>query len=185
MTKKATRVMLKGTEGNEDYLIIARDSGFVLGFKALLAIGQDNGKWGCRLRMVAAPSDIPIAKTKANLKKMIDVFTGVDWHKRSEERFSTMMIKPLEWGISFPEKVQEAVEGGITELFDEIATQLGDVKFLNRKDAESFATEAFKTQLDEMHASYLKWKGETESEVSATPADVIDFPSADDGGQDV
>ncbi len=183
MTKKATRVMLKGTEGNDDYLIIARDSGFVLGFKPLLGLGPDNGKWGCRLRMVPAPSDIPIAKTPANLEKMTDVFTGIPWQKRSEERFSTMFLKSMEWGISFPKKIIATVEKGLPELFDEIEEKLGEIKFLNRKDAELFAIEAFKSQLKEVHDSYLKWKGEHDEKGTAS-ADVIDFPPIDEG-QDV
>ena len=51
---KKVRNMIVGSEGHEDYLVIARQNGYVLGLKPLLMISSDEAQFGFRLRMQKA-----------------------------------------------------------------------------------------------------------------------------------
>lgn len=190
MNDTSHRVMINGTEGNPDYLVVARSKGYVLGFKPLIHMNKDGGAFGCRLRMQAAPSDIPPAHTEAQLKHMLEVFPDIPWQKRSGTRFSTVLSRRIPWGIEFAEKALQTVQAGIAEMFDDIDKAMGEVTYLNREDAEAFALDAYSSALDAMKGSYYAHMAKhstTSLDTNEDGATVFNFPgaSADEDSQDV
>jgi len=84
---KKERTMIAGSEGNEDYLVIARQNGYVLGIKPLLMIGPDQAQYGFRLRMQKAQTAEDISKVpEAEAQSMLETFPEVPWSKRSPTR---------------------------------------------------------------------------------------------------
>lgn len=180
---KANRVMIRGTEGNEDYLVCARKGGYILGIKPLLSMNDSATEFGFRLRLMKAQGVEDIKNTKADTEGMLEVFKDIPWMKRSEERFSTVLLDAVAFGPMFLDKILGEIPTKMTELLDSLASKFADdEKFMNRKDVEAFLLESYTEIATKWAEKYAEYKA---GQSAATPnngdgADVIAFP----GGQD-
>ena len=176
------RVMIIGSEGNPDYLVMAKDQGFILGIKPLLMISMDATQYGFRLRMQKddeAKTDIE--NESADLDTMQAVFTEVPWSKRSSTRFSTVLLNDISYGVEFTDKIKDLVKQGYTELFSEIVAKIEPVDVIEQTDVIKFLWERFEIMVDEVSKAYAEHKegGETPAK-NKDVADVIAFPTGED-----
>jgi|Cruoilmetagenom7_1024161.scaffolds.fasta_scaffold00637_28 hypothetical protein len=176
------RVMIIGTEGNPDYMVIAQDQGFILGIKPLLLIGMDGAQYGFRLRLQKdVDSKTDIENTHADLDTMQAVFTGIPWSKRSSTRFSTVLLNEVSYGVEFIDKIKTEVFNGFSTLFDEIVETIAPVTLNDETDTLKFITERFELMLTEVAGAYAQYKGEgKQAEQNGDVADVIAFPKGED-----
>ena len=180
---KANRTMIKGTEGREDYLVCARKAGYILGIKPLLSMNDSMTEFGFRLRLQKSKGTEDISNTKAEATAMLEVFSDIPWMKRSEARFSTVLMDAIAFGPTFLDKILEEIPTKMGSLLDSLATKFSDdEKFMNRKDVEAFLLEAYTEAATDLVAKYAAYKAgkDAHEEVGEGGADVIAFP----GGQD-
>ena len=182
----AKRIMFEGTEGNKDYLVIARSNGYILGIKPLVVISMDGGQYGFRLRMQKASTDQDISNTAADAEGMTEVFTDIPWSKRSTTRFSTVILTEVPWGIEYADKFRTTVLEGFGALLEAVQEKLGEVSLVNPDDAKDFLTEGYNALVDQFQASYAKFLASKEgsnagNEAGNGMADVTPlFPQGDD-----
>ena len=175
------RVMIEGTEGNPDYLVMAKDQGYILGIKPLLLIGADATQFGFRLRMQKdAEAKTDIENTAADLDTMQAVFAEVPWSKRSSARFSTVLLNDITYGVEFLDKIKDGVTNGFTELFSEIKSKIEPVQVEHQKDVLAWLQERYDTMIEEVRKAYAEHKGEGTTDKADGVADVIAFPTGDD-----
>lgn len=174
-TKNATkkRVLFAGSEGNPDYLVIARQNGYVLGIKPLLQISKDISQYGFRLRMQKSASvddkvhELPAAEKESMLK----TFPEIPWSKRSSERFSTMLMRQTAFGWEFRQKMLEEVKTNLVELLDEVIGKIKPITLLNEKDAMNFLTEGMEAVIELIENSQKK-------DEDSNGANILAFPGA-------
>lgn len=175
------RLMITGTEGNEDYLVCARKDGYVLGIKALYVPGEDNGQFALRLRLVKAKGTEDISNTSADVEGMSKVFAGIPWQKRNDVRFSTVLLKPVSWGIMYPEKFFEAIGAELPGLLDSIDERFEDDEhFMDREDCEAYLLERFEEMTVEGAKTWAEYKAGEEKATNEGGGDLLQFPGSDD-----
>lgn len=175
------RQMITGTEGNEDYMVCARKGGYILGIKPLLAAGGSNVEFGFRLRLQKAEGDEDIQNTKADSEGMLEVFTDIPWMKRSETRFSTVLMQSIAYGIGFLDKVHEQIKETLPGLLDGLAEKFTeDEKFMNRPDVEAFLMESYIKATEEISAYIKQQEAGAGAHGTTEGGDVVQFPGGDD-----
>ena len=179
-TAKQNRVMIAGTEGNADYLVIAKQKGFILGIKPLLMVQMDQTQFGFRLRLQKADdAKTDIENKQGNLELMQQVFADIPWSKRSGKRFSTVLVNEIGYGVEFLDKVREGALEGFPKMVDEIKAKIAPVEIEDEDDVAKFTIERYLQVLAEIDESYAKYKKGEDTSIKKQPgiADVIAFPS--------
>ena len=176
------RVMIVGTEGNPDYLVMAKDQGFILGIKPLLLISMDQTQFGFRLRMQKdEDAKTDIENTSGDLAIMQSVFSDVPWSKRSSTRFSTVLLNDISYGVEFLDKIKGEVNEGFVKLFGEIVEKIAPVIVEDESDVIKFLTERYETIIEDVRQAYAQHKdGDNTPSKNDDVADVIAFPQKDD-----
>ncbi len=178
---KKVRTMIKGSEGNEDYLVIARQNGYVLGIKPLLMIGTDQAQYGFRLRMQKAQTAEDISKVpEAEAQSMLETFPEVPWGKRSPTRFSTMLMKESSYGWNFREQIMKDALTNTSGMLDDVIEKVAPIKLFDAKDALKFLNDGYKgivTMIEESMEQNNKSSGKG-------TADIVAFPNADEDDND-
>ena len=180
-TKK--RQLFAGSEGNPDYLVIARQNGYVLGIKPLLMISGDISQYGFRLRMQkSSGGDDKVHKLESAEKDaMLKAFPEIPWSKRSTERFSTMLMRQAAFGWEFRVKMLEEVKEKLVELLDEVIAKIKPIVLLNEADAMNFLTEGMDAVIELIENNQKK---EEESD-EPSGAEVLVFPGMDKETTDI
>jgi hypothetical protein len=177
MTNTTERKMITGTEGNPDYLVIAKQDGFELGLKPLVLIGIDQSQYGFRLRLVKG-EHADIENEKQNLETMQHVFAEIPWSKRSGTRFSTVLLNECAYGIEFLNKVREQAKQGAQTLVAAVIEKVEPVELFDTLDTMAFVEETYDSILDEIEVEFSKYKAEQQqSTKSQIVADVLAFPT--------
>lgn len=183
MAKKSAtkRVLISGSEGNPDYLVIARQNGYVLGIKPLLMIAADVSQYGFRLRMQKADtSDEKVHKLESAEKDdMLKTFSDIPWSKRDTSRFSTMLMRQASYGWEFRVKMLEEAKENLIELLGEVVEKIKPLELLNQDDAMSFLCEG----MDEVIAMIENSQKKKEDEPAG--AEVLAFPGMDEDTTDI
>jgi hypothetical protein len=116
---EAGHLMMLGTDGNLDYIVIARVGDVVLGLKpnSISEGPNDTTYIGCRLRAASAkgvfPEEANIHSIAAKSHDFGKAFPAVEWEKTDATRASTQICAFLEGSIrKQPEKVLKDIEGG-------------------------------------------------------------------------
>ena len=164
-----------GSEGNPDYLVIARQNGFILGVKPLVMFGSDASQYGFRLRMQKADkqekvSDLPAAEKEMMLK----TFSEIPWSKRSATRFSTMLLRQESLGWDFHTKVMEKAKVDLKEMLAEVTEKIAPIKLLNEADALEFLIEGYEAIVD-----MVKKQGGGKEMGEGEMAEILPFPGED------
>lgn len=176
-----TRTMITGSEGNEDYMVIARSNGYVLGIKALLKIGPDFSQYGFRMRMQKAdlkPGENIESLPQAEKDKMVKTFAKIPWGKRSLVRFSTVLTVGSSYGYDFRQQLLEEASDKMGEMIGEVGEHIDPVKFLDKEDAVTFLNEKFAEivkKIEEMVTNKQAHEGD---------AEIVQFGGQDEG-QDI
>lgn len=172
-TKK--RVLFSGSEGNPDYLVIARQNGYVLGIKPLLMIAADISQYGFRLRMQKSSNvDDKVHKLEAAEKEaMLETFPEIPWSKRNTERFSTMLMRQAAYGWEFRDKMLTEVKENLVELLAEVIAKIKPITLLNETDAMDFLNEGMQAVIELIENSQKEAK---ENNDDPAGAEVLAFP---------
>lgn len=178
--KLKNRVMITGSEGNPDYLVIARQNGFILGVRPLLQFGPDASQYGFRLRMQKADQKGNIIELpEAEKEIMLKTFPDIPWSKRSMTRFSTMLMRQETLGWDFHEKVAVKAKTDLVEMLEEVAKKIVPVKLLNQSDAVDFVTEGYDAIIGALKEESGGPSGEPMDE-EGDINNVVDFPGGDE-----
>ena len=169
------RDMIVGTEGGKDYLVIAKQDGFVLGLKPLMMIGMDQSSYGFRLRMQQDSDKPDIENKNALLEQMQSVFSDIPWAKRSSTRFSTVLMSGSAYGVEFLDKIQEEALAGFGELIDTLVEHIAPAEVIDPVDLVSFVTERYTSMIDEVRKAYADATQKQKTQEGV--ADVLSFPT--------
>lgn len=183
----SNRVMIKGTEGKEDYLVCARKGGYILGIKPLMSMNDSQTEFGFRLRLQKAQSSEDIKNTKADSEGLLEVFSEIPWMKRSGLRFSTVLMTSIAYGPSFIDEMTADLKVKLPELLDSLADKFAkDEKFMNRKDVEAFLMEQYDKVAAECVEAWKAFKASGKQAATGASdgdddgADIIKFPGNGD-----
>jgi len=177
---KKERTMIVGSEGNEDYLVIARQNGYILGIKPLLMIGPDQATYGFRLRMQKAQTAEDISKVpEAETQSMLETFPEVPWSKRSSTRFSTMLMRESSFGWEFRESVIKEALSNTSEMVSDVVEKIAPIKLFDEKDALKFLHDGYKGIVTLIEESIDQHNSKSSGNGKET-ADIVAFPGANE-----
>jgi hypothetical protein len=182
--------MIIGTEGKPDYLVCARKGGYVLGIKPLLQCGEDQCVYGFRLRLQKGQTGADITNKHADLEGMTKVFAGIPWKKRSSQRFSTMVLTELAWGVEFQEQILSEISTGLDDLLTEVSDKFADDEtWIDFDDMRQFLGDAYSEQseayLNAYHEYLAQAQGTTTTSSDTLPeGQVVAFPIGDSDVED-
>lgn len=177
---KKVRTMIVGSEGHEDYLVIARQNGYVLGLKPLLMISSDQAEFGFRLRMQKAQTMEDISKVpEAEAQSMLNTFPEIPWSKRSPTRFSTMLLRPSSYGWDFRTEIIKDAKKSLVEMVKDVKSKIEPIKLIDEKDTMKFLTEGF-TGIIKLIEDSIEKNDKPSSKDQGT-ADIVAFPGTGEG----
>jgi hypothetical protein len=177
---KKVRTMIVGSEGHEDYLVIARQNGYVLGIKPLLMISSDEAQFGFRLRMQKAQTTEDISKVpEAETQSMLQTFPEIPWSKRNATRFSTMLLRPSSFGWDFRKEIIKDAKKSLAEMVKDVKAKIEPIKLFDEKDVMKFLTDGF-TGIIELIETSIE-KNDNKPDKKNGTAEIVAFPGTGEG----
>ena len=181
MTTQEKRLMITGTEGQPDYLVVARRNGYVLGIKPLLQCSMDQSVFGFRLRLQKAATGQDIANKQLDAEGMTKVFTQIPWHKRSSKRFSTVITSTLSWGVEFTPKILEVITQELGGMLDEVGKCFEDgEEWIDPTDMHAFLIHSYGELAEKWRKEYEAFLAENEGTAQESgEGQIVAFPSGE------